>query len=200
MVWFRSCITVTTVAIAVSLAGTTVASQVYTVRAWTKTSGETISGRFERFDGQDVIISAAGKQLPVPFYDLNVADQEFLRKGLAGGSSERLVPPPMIAPPLAAPAVTAPDETPAPVATPAVALPPVAQPAPAVTAAPAPVAAPPVVSPASIPQPQPSYTPSYTPAPQSTNTDDGGGGEVVVVIPVGLIAYVIIWICRSQRS
>jgi hypothetical protein len=155
-----ACLTIVALCVAASLTEATCwASNVYTVRSWTKVSGEKFSGRFERMDDTNVVMSVSGTTKFIPLADLSFPDQQFLQAGLAGGTQPLtvpLTPPPavVVAPPVAvAPA-------------PSAVAPPVAV-APQVVETP-PVVSTPTVAPPVVTQPPVQYTPPQYVQPQYT--------------------------------
>jgi hypothetical protein len=155
-----ACLTIVALGLVASLMETTCwASNVYTVRSWTKMSGEKFSGRFERMDDTNVVMAVSGTTKFIPLADLSFPDQQFLQAGLAGGTQPLtvpLTPPPAV---VVAPPVAVQSAPPAVIAPPVVETPPVVSP---------PTVAPPVATQPPVQYTPPQYTPPQYVQPQYT--------------------------------
>jgi hypothetical protein len=97
-----ACRTLLLALLLICASASTSTAQVFSVHAWTLTTGETFVGRFQRMEEDDAAIMVAGTQRLVPFEQLSHADQVFLRDGLANTTTplrvtvrpQAVVPPP----------------------------------------------------------------------------------------------------------
>jgi hypothetical protein len=62
-------------------------------RTWTDSQGRQVSGKFVRVFNGKVMISRPGGIVPVGFYDLSAADQEYVKQVLTERGEESLIPP-----------------------------------------------------------------------------------------------------------
>lgn len=63
-------------------------------RIWTDLQGKQIKAKFVRINGQNVVLSRAGRIAMVPYYNLSQADQDYVAELLKGRGEEDKVPPP----------------------------------------------------------------------------------------------------------